>query len=429
MVGQAMHLAYNLADAFWVGKLGPEQLAAITVAFPVIFLAFSLGLGFSVSGVALVAQFTGAHQPEKANQAAGQLMICGLVIAIVFALLSIIFGYRALALLGAGPEVLPYAWQYFRVLALGIPLIFVFFMFSSVCEGAGDTVTPMKLKVVSVIFNIVLDPILIFGSCGLPALGVAGAAYATVISRIGVSIIGVYLLFSGRKRIHLRVRHLVPQWTMLKLIVRIGLPAVIGYSALALAIAVLTSIVASVAVVEKFTLAAWGIGQRVTALITMPAMGFSKATGVLVGQHLGAGQQREATKTAWIAVGAIFSVMLAVAFLFLALAPFVGRIFTDEPRVIATTTTYLRIAAFAFAFFSVQEVIRGALQGAGKTMQATFFNMLTLWGLQLPLTWTLGHAAGWGENGIWWGILLAKLIGAVCILLWFMQSKWQRKVI
>ncbi len=426
IVGQAMHLMYNLVDTFWVGRLGARYLAAITVSFPVIFLAFSLGLGFSVSGATLVAQYTGAKSPEKANQAAGQVMIFGAVVAVIFALLSILFGRRMLALLGAGPDVLPHAWEYFSVLVAGIPLIFIFFMFSSVCEGAGDTVTPMKLKVASVLLNIILDPLLIFGFWIIPSLGVAGAAGATVISRVGASVIGLWLLFSGRKKIHLHARNFVPDWKMLGLIVRIGLPAAVGYSALALAITVLTSIVAAFG---TFTLAAWGIGNRVTALIRMPAMGVSKATGVLVGQHLGADQPDEACKTAYISIGAIFVVMITLALVFLVAAPYVGGFFSDEPAVIHSVTSYLRIAAFAFAFLAVQETIGGALQGAGKTMQKTFFHILTLWALQLPFTWTLGHALGWGENGVWWGIFFATFAGAAITMLWFMQGTWQSKVI
>ncbi len=429
VVGHGMHLTYNLVDTFWVGRLGPIYLAAITVSFPVIFLAFSLGLGFSVSGVALVSQYTGAKKYEKANTAAGQVMLFGFAIAVLFAVLSVLFGRQALSLLGAGEDILPIAWEYFRVIVAGVPLIFVFFMFSSVCEGAGDTLTPMKLKVGSVAFNILLDPLLIFGVWFFPELGIAGAAYATVISRMGAGVLGLYLLFSGRKSIHLRLEHFKPDWEMLKLIVRIGFPAAVGYSALALAIAVLTSIVASVAAVKEFTLAAWGIGNRVTALIRMPAMGFSKATGVLVGQHLGADQPEEASHTANIALIAILVVMLAIAVIFLVVAPYVVTLFTDQSEVIDMASTYLRIAAFAFAFLAVQEVIGGALQGAGKTMQKTFFHMFTLWALQLPFTWLLGHTLGWGENGIWWGIFLAKLTGAAMVLIWFRKGTWKSKVI
>ena len=426
MVGESLQLMYNLADTYWVGRLGAEFLAAITVSFPIVFVFFSVGIGFSISGVALVSQYTGAGQRKKANLVTGQILIFAISISIFFAILGNIFGRPLLSLIGAEEEILPHAWAYFRIITAGIPLMFIYFIFSAVLQGLGDTKTPMYLKLVAVSANIILDPLLIFGWGGFPELGIAGAAVATVLTRLLGSGIGLYILFTGRKELHLKLHHLRPNWQMIKKIIRIGLPAAAGDSGLAIAISVMTGIVSGFG---TFTLAAYGVANRITSVIRMPAMGIGRATGVLVGQHLGADQPEQAEKTAWMSAAIIMAVMLALAVVMLFTAHWLVGFFAEETEVIAIGAQYLRIVGFGFTFLGIQIVLSGALSGAGKTMQQTFFRLLTLWVFQIPFSYSFAHFLGWGANGIWWGIFTAKLLGLLLLTVWFKKGTWKTKVI
>ncbi len=426
VVGHLLHLTYQLVDTFWVGRLGAEPLAAISVAFPLIFIVFSLAAGFSIAGVALVSQNSGAAQKEEASLAAGQVIGFSLALALILAALGLIFGRPLLIWVGAGPEVLPLAWTYFSILTAGIPLIFVFFVFSAVLEGTGDTITPMKLKIASVLLNIVLDPLLIFGWLFFPEMGIAGAAVATVVSRFAAAVVGVYLLASGRRGITVRPRHLVPRPVLIKLVVRIGTPAALGTSAVAVAMTVMTSIVAAFG---TYALAAWGVGNRVLSMIRMPSMGFARATGVLVGQHLGADQPRAATKTAWTGVGVNVGIMVLVVLAFQFGAGLVMRLFSQDVEVIEIGVQYLRWGALAYGFLAIQQVLGGALDGAGQTLQKMLFLLLNIWVLQIPLAAVFSTNLGLGVDGIWYAIFLAKLVGATSIAVWFVRGTWQRKVI
>lgn len=426
MVGESMQLMYNLADTFWVGRLGPEFLAAITVSFPIIFIVFSVGIGFSISGIALVSQYTGAGEHEKANLVTGQVLSFAIMVSLIFSFLGLILGEHLLILIGADEEVLPLAWSYFRIIVSGIPLMFIYFIFSAVLQGIGDTKTPMYLKLVAVGANVILDPLLIFGWGGFPELSIAGAAVATIITRFLAAIIGIYILFTGKKQLHLYPHHLRPRWNMIKKIVKIGFPAAVGDSGLAIAISVMTSIVAGFGTV---TLAAYGVANRITSIIRMPAMGIGRATGVLVGQHLGADQPDEAGKTAWLSAGTILVIMLIMATILLFTAPWLIDFFTDDPEVVDLGAEYLKIVGFGFTFLGVQIVLSGALSGAGKTVQQSFFRLLTLWAFQIPFSYSFAHYMGLQETGIWWGIFTAKLLGLIVMSLWFIKGTWQEKVI
>ncbi|MFO8034513.1 MAG: MATE family efflux transporter [Candidatus Bipolaricaulota bacterium] len=426
VVGHLLHLTYQLVDTFWVGRLGAEPLAAVSVSFPIIFIVFSLAAGFSIAGVALVSQHSGAAQREEASLAAGQVIGFSLALAFTLAALGLAFGRPLLMWVGAGPEVLPLAWTYFSILTGGIPLIFVFFVFAAVLEGTGDTITPMKLKIASVLLNIVLDPLLIFGWFLFPEMGIAGAAVATVVSRLASATVGVYILVSGRRGLTVRPRHLVPRPSLIKQVVRIGTPAALGTSAVAVAMTVMTSIVAAFG---TYALAAWGVGNRVLSLIRMPSMGFARATGVLVGQHLGADQPRAASRSAWTGVAVNVGIMALVVLAFQFGAGLIMRLFSQDIEVIEIGAQYLRWGAAAYGLLAIQQVLGGALDGAGQTMQKMLFLLLSMWALQIPLSVVFSANLGLGVNGVWYAVFVAKLVGASAIALWFLRGTWQRKVI
>lgn len=426
VIGQGMHLMYQLADTFWVGRLGPEYLAAISLSFPLLFIVYSMGAGFSVAGVALVSQYTGAEKPKMASRATGQIFVVAILISIFFTAAALYFSETMFILIGAEEEVLPLALEYFRIYVSGIPIIFIYYIFSSVLEGIGDTITPMKIKMFTVVLNIILDPFLIFGWSVFPEMGIGGAALATVLSRLAAGLVGIYIMFWDLSAIKLSLKDFYPDLAMIKKIFKIGTPAALGDSAMAVALTVMTSIVAGFGTI---TLAAWGIANRITAVIRMPAFGMGRATGIMVGQHLGAEQPSEANKVSWLGTAVTFGSMLVVAVLFLFISPNLVSLFTEDISVINIGAEYLRISAFAFAFLGAQIVLSGALNGAGKTIQQTFFRLLTLWIFQIPLSYLLAYQFNFGRQGIWWGILLAKIIGLAILMVWFNKGSWQSKEI
>ena len=423
--GQIMQLLYILGDTFWIGKLGPDYLAAISISLPLIFIVISLAAGFSIAGMTLVAQYTGAQLKEKADLAAGQCLFISVLISGFLSGLGLIFGQELLKLMGVSGETLFHSWEYFQVMMGAIPLFIIFHIFTSILQGIGNSLTPMKTKMVIVTGNIIFDPIFIFGWSIFPELGVKGAAVGTIVAYSAGSIVGLYILSSG-KYINIKITHLKPKWKIIKKILYIGLPAALGMSGLAVGMSLMTSIVARFG---NITLAAWGISKRIISFIHIPAVGLSRGTGILVGQYLGNNQPKETNKTVFISSTGTFCLIFIIAIILPYIAPFLISIFTNSVEVIKTGTQYLKIVGFGYAFFSIHQIFCGALRGAGKTIEQTVFRFLTLLILQIPLSLLFAFYLSWGERGIWWGIFTAKLVGTLIIFIWFIQGKWQNKVI
>ena len=435
VVTQLLQVAYNVGDAFWLGRYSAAAVGAISLSFPIIYFLIAFGGGFNVAGSTLVAQYTGANSRGSAGKVAGQTV--GFVVAIG-AVLSVV-GY-----LGAGPmlalfpshgataaEVVPRAREYMEIFFLGLPPMFAFFAFSALLRGYGDTRTPMRVMAVSVALNVVLDPLLIFGWGPFAEMGIAGAAVATVVARTVAGVYGLYVLFATDTGPDLRVDHLAPDFEYIRDIVRIGVPSALEQSAGALAMVTLTVMIVTF---EPAVIAAYGLGNRLISLVFLPAVGFGKATNTMVGQNLGAGKSERAERAVWLAAKAGAAIMLALAVL-AALFPrpvvsvFMATGTPEAARTIDYAAEYLRIRTVEFAFIGVFQVMVGAYRGAGNTKTAMAFSMVTLWLIRVPAVYYLAFRTGLGPTGIWVGVALGHVVGAVGATAWFTRGTWKRSVI
>jgi len=170
-----LHTAYNLADTFWLGQYGGEALAAITFAFPLVFFLISLGMGLAVAGSVLVAQFEGSGNTKKRNYAASQTIGFSALVSVILGFFGYFFIGDIVGLLGATGDVAASASGYLEIISIGLFSLFGFLVFQSLMRGVGDTVTPMILMLGTVILNIIIDPIFIFGWWIVPELGVQGS--------------------------------------------------------------------------------------------------------------------------------------------------------------------------------------------------------------------------------------------------------------
>ncbi|MDA3792976.1 MAG: MATE family efflux transporter, partial [Elusimicrobia bacterium] len=304
IISNIMHVFYNLADTAWLGVLGKEELAAMAFVFPIVFLVVSIGLGVGIAGSIFVSQYEGAREPQKVNFAAGQTFSITFILAIIVSVIGYFFSPALVKLLGAGPEVLPLAVSYLKVIFPGLIFMFSFFIFNAIMRGWGDTVTPMKIMVASNLLNILLDPVFIFGIGPSPRMGISGAALATVISRLLASIVGVYILFKGKQALTLHLKYLKPRWDMVKKIFKLGWPVTFEHSMRAAGFMALTSLVATFGTVY---VAAYSIGTRIFSMVIMPSLAVSMGVVAGVGQSLGAGMEKRA-RTITIKMGGIMIV-------------------------------------------------------------------------------------------------------------------------
>ncbi|WP_302082231.1 MATE family efflux transporter [Salinibaculum rarum] len=420
VVTNLLQTAYNLADTFWLGQYSTEALAAISFAFPMVFLLISLGMGLSVAGSVLVAQYTGAGETENAEYAASQTVTFALLGSLLLGGVGYFLVDDFLAFLGADPSILPLAASYMQVVSLGLMFMFGFFVFISLMRGYGDTITPMLVMLGTVVLNIVLDPFLIFGWGPFPELGIEGAAFATVFSRGLAMLVGLAIMLGSTRGISINVPDLRPDLTYLRKLLRIGLPASVEGTGRALSVNLLLFIVAGF---PNAVIAAFGVGIRVFSVIFLPAIAVGRGVETLSGQNIGAGNEDRASRTNNFAAVAMFAVLSAAAVVIWFTAADIIAVFTDDPAVIPVGAAFLKTVAPTFGFTGVMRAYSGGFRGAGKTLTAAAIAIFTQAVVRLPLAWV--GAERFGTDGLFAAFVVSNIVGGIIAFLWFRRGTWR----
>ncbi|SNZ11854.1 putative efflux protein, MATE family [Natronoarchaeum philippinense] len=446
VVTNLLQTAYNLADTFWLGRYSTDALAAIGFAFPMVFLLIALGMGLSVAGSVLVAQHIGAEERERAEYAASQTITFSLLAAVVLGVAGYFLVDVFLELLGASADVLPLATSYMEVISLGLVFMFGFFVFIALMRGSGDTITPMLVMFGSVVLNIVLDPFLIFGFEGNPLFtmlglgglqadllaltgytgsGIQGAAIATVFSRALALVVGLAIMFSGRRGIEINLSQMWPNVGYIPKLLRIGVPASIEGTGRALSINLLLVIVA---MFSDPVIAAYSIGTRVFSVIFLPAIAVARGVETMTGQNIGAGKPDRAETAAGLAAKTLFGILAAVGVLVFfvpepIISVFVGADQANADRVVEVGAQFLRYVALSFGFIGVMRAYTGSFRGAGKTMTAATISVLMLGGIRLPVAWIGANLMG--PSGIWLAFAVSNTVGALVAYAWYKRGGWR----
>ena len=425
IINNMVQVLYNLTDTFWLGKLGREELSAPGTAWPLVWFFMSIGMGFATAGFAFVSQYIGAKDYERANRSAGALYSLMMFFSLFVTFFGLLIASFALKFMNVTPEVYPYALNYIRVIFIGIPFSFTLFAFNFLLRAVGDTKTPVRINMFTVFLNIVLDPLLIFGWLGFPRLGVVGAAVATMFSNSMGSFIGGYLLFKGRVGIHLTRESLKPDLKFYGKIFRVGLPSSVGFSADALGFVILTRIIY---IYGTVAFATYSITNRLTNFMFAFADGISQAMGTMVGQNVGAEKYRRAKKIAektMLINFVILSIGTAIVVIF---RPQIFSFFIKDREILKESVKVVRYFAFSLPFFGIFDAVSNVFQSAGHTKKSMILGMLRLWVLRIPLAYLLGILMA-DTLGVWLGMGLSNIIGALIGFLWFLKGSWMRRII
>ncbi|NHN46648.1 MATE family efflux transporter [Halostella sp. JP-L12] len=420
VVTNLLQTAYNLVDTIWLGRYSTDALAAISFAFPVVFFLISLGLGISIAGSILVAQNTGAGEEAQAEFAASQTVTFAIIASVVLGA----FGYVAvediLRLLGASADVLPGATAYLEIVSLGMVFMFAFFVFMSLMRGYGDTITPMLVMFVTVVVNLALDPLLIFGVGPFPRMGIEGAAYATIFSRALATAVGLTIMFRGNRGVEIHLSQMAPDPGYLRKLLRVGVPASVEGTGNAVAVNLMLLIVGAF---PTAVVAAYGVGVRIFSVIFLPAIAVGRGVETMAGQNIGAGEEDRAATASHFAARSMFLVLAAVGVLvWLGAAPVVS-VFSDDPAVVETGRLFLRYVAPTFGFTGVFHAYKGAFRGAGRTLTAALVSILMLGGIRLSVAWFASRP--FGPEGIWLAFAVSNIAGALIAFGWYRRGAWR----
>ncbi|AFN03612.1 MATE family efflux transporter [Pyrococcus furiosus DSM 3638] len=442
IISNLVQVLYNITDTFWLGKLGREALAAPGTSWPIIGTLMALGMGFATAGFAFIGQYIGAGEYERANRSAGALYSLMLLFSTLTAAISLAILPYALHFMKVTPNVYPYAKAYATVVFAGVPFSFTFIAFSALMRAAGDTKTPVKISMLTVFMNIILDPLLIFGIGPFPKWGVAGAAIATVLSNATGALIGAWLLTRGKLGLHLTRETLKPDFHFYSRIFRVGLPAAVGQSANSFGFVFLTRIIYGYGDVAY---AAYTITTRLVNFLTSIARGISMAMGTMVAQNIGAEKYGRAKKIAERAMITNFMIAsLAVLIIGIFRVP-IFRVFLDDPEVIAQSEYVLKYFLTSVPFFNgIFVVVTMTFSSAGHTKKRMILDMLRLWGFRIPLSYIFGYVPGINLLGVWiplaelfgmtpkgvfFGMGMSNFLAATIALMWFMKGTWMKRII
>ncbi|MBD3355212.1 MATE family efflux transporter [Candidatus Woesearchaeota archaeon] len=423
MIAMLLHVGFNIVDAIFVGRIGPKAIAAVSIVFPVVFLMFSLGVGIGIGAASLIARYIGAKKVKEANNAAEHSFIIAIAVSVLFTIFGLLFAKEMFMLIGAKPDVVDLAVKYSRWIFGFNIFMFLGMISNNVLRGLGNMKLPMIGMVTGTLLNIILDPLLIFGIGFFPALGVEGAAIATVVSRFSSAVLMLGFIFSSKTAISIKPRDFIFKPIFIKEILRVGIPASLYRSIMSFTMLAFTKIVSYFGSVA---IAAYGVGFRIQSVVVLPVIAIATAVITIVGQNVGAKNFKRAEKTVWISVKISAFFVFLISLILFSFPKLIYGVFTNDPQLIRYGIGFLRIMSFSYIFMTVSIIIGGAFQGAGHAMPTLVVNMIRSFIFGIPLALFFAFILGWGLNGVWVGIALAAIISSFISIFWFKKGSWKR---
>ncbi len=417
ILAMLVQVAYNIVDTIFVGKLGADAIAAITFAFPVFFVFMALNAGVGIGMSSLISRFLGSKKKSSAENTT----VHGLIISLFFALLLFIFGIiflnPILSLFGAEQPVLGLAYDYLFIILFGLFFMFLGNILNNVFTGQGDTKTPMIIQVTSLLLNIILDPILIYGL----DMGVRGAALATSIAFFVWSLMAVFFI---KKKSVLKINFKVFKFSkqIIKNIFVVGIPASLMMLLMSVFLALINRLLAGFG---TNYVASLGIVFRLESVATMPIVGFSIALVTLVGMFFGAKRYDLLKDIVFYSLKIAVSIVTVISVILFAFPELFIKIFTNDSSLISLASAYLRIEVFVFPFMATGMIIGRVLQGMGYGMPALVISFVRLILVAVPLAYVFVEILGYG----YLSIAVSILIAAVCanIISWvFLFVKFRK---
>ena len=424
VINSFLQTMYNLTDTYWLGKIGTNELAAINLVTPVQNIIINFGTGITVAGSVLIAQYIGGGEKENAKSMANQIFACASCFALFCAAVVFVATSGIVSWLGADGDTYRHACTYLRIVVWDMPFLYMVNIFSAVHQAQGDTVRPMFLNLGGITLNMILDPLFMVGM----RMGTAGAALATLLAKLVPAIVAFVLLSRRSNEVHLDVRHMKFEWEKLKLILKIGLPTAIGGSTMQLGFLLMSR---NVYVYGDQAMAAYGIGNKVNGLITLPSNGVGSAVATIVGQNMGAKQTERARE------GYLLSMKISVAFLFIGgmilsrdfISTGIVSIFSDDAEVIAMAADFLSIMAFWCFTNGVYNATSGLFQGTGHTEVTMAVDATRLWVFRFLTLWFCESILLMGVRSVWYSVVVSNGISSMILYVLYKTNIWRKSKI
>lgn len=406
--------AMDVADTLFVGWIGKTELAAVGLATVALFLLNAFFMGAMRGVNILSAQATGAGEHSRAIEVG----VVGALLAVPFGLMVVgvsLFDEQIFSMMGGTEQIVEIARQYFGLRALGATFWFVTLALSGYFQGTGDTRTPMYINLLVNILNVILDPIFIFGLGPIAAMGVDGAAYATIIAQ-AIGMLAILPIFIRRCGLRQKIR----LQTFLNML-RVGLPVGVNYAVNISAFVVFTSLLARLGEDE---LAAHMIALKIVSISFLPGRGISEAVCLLVGQYVGASDISSARRAFRSGLRLTLGLMSTCAAVFWLIPEPLVRAFNSDPTTVSIAVNLLLVAAVFQIMDATTLISSGALNGAGDTQFTMWASIVCGWIILIPTAYWLAFGLQLGAVGAWLALAIEMSFVASITTYRFRGKRW-----
>lgn len=415
---------YNLTDTYWLGKLGEEHQAAITIVSPVQSIIVNFGAGIVVAGSILISQYLGARKEEDAKKMASHIFACSMIFSVICSLLCFMATPAIVNWLGAESVVNDYANTYLRIVMLDMPLLFMINIFQAVNQSQGNTVRPMLLNTLGVVINMILSPVLMFGF----GWGIAGVALATLIAKVPCACIAIASLSNKNNPIYITLKKFRFDKNMVLSIIKLGIPTALGSSTMQFGFLLMGKSVVKYGTVAT---AAYGIGNKVNGLVTLPSNALGSATATIVGINFGARQYDRADKAYRLSRN-VSVVFLFVGGLILSrdiISTSIVSIFSNSDDVVVRAAEFLSILSFYCWTNGVYNSTMGLFQGSGHTMITMTVDATRLWVFRFATLFVCENLLHMGLQSIWYSVVISNALSAFILYGLYLTKVWRKEVV
>lgn len=408
LLGMVSMTLFNLADTMYVGWLGKTQLAALSFTFPVVMVLNSIAMGVGIGGAALVSTLVGAGDRQRVRRLSTDALVLGFILALAAAAIGEWTIRPLFRLLGAEGQVLEYIVEYMRIWYPGLVFVVVPMVGNNLIRATGDMKVPGLIMTASALINIVLDPLLIFGPGPFPALGVSGAALATLISRALSMVISLRVVVVRERMLDVRGisgHGLIRSW---RSIMAIGLPAALTYIITPLSMGVITRMVAGFGTTA---VAGFGVATRLEMLVMMVLVSLASVLVPFSGQNRGAGRMDRVRRAVRISFRFAMFWSLLMLGVFLLFGRSVAGVFSRDAGVVRVAVTYMVLLCGSYTFQGFLVFVSSVLNALKRPIHSLSLALVRLLLFYIPLAW-LG-SRWFGLAGIFAGAALANIIAGL----------------
>jgi len=412
MFGMMIQTIYSIVDMIFVGMVGSESLTALAFNLPVLFFGLGLVFGLGSGVTTVIAQYIGSKEIDKANNTANQSILIGVVIGLLLTLIGLSFGKDILRFLGVPSNILPLAWDYFKIIVSAYVFIVMSIFFRSILSGEGDMKTPMIVGGFGTILNIFLDPLFIF----YLNMGIQGAALATIVSQIFVALIFTYLIIIKQSSfIKISFNSYKFSYKIFLKIIQIGLPASFSMIIMSIGGASFNRILVTF---SSEAVAAFQIGIRLDHIFLIPSISISTSVVTLVGMFYGAKKIDLVKKVTFYAIRSTILIAILIGLLFYIFSNSVVSIFSDNENIQKISSQYLRYFVFGYPFIAISMISGRTMQGLGKGIPMLILTLLRVLVISLAFSIIFVFYLNKGLEWVWIAQVISVVVSSIIAWLW-----------